>query len=237
MYIFLFVLELNILTSICPVDRNVITTCGNMSSAVTEVSITIKEKTTPHVDDGHDHSAHAQGRDVASGNRVASGNDMRDIDKGSEFTEDDTFEDDDLDEYDPDLTITEEDRKAWAYMLSKKQNELVTQKADFESWKEALACRRKLALSRMRKIGSFHKDRTSFYRTVRKYICELDQKRCINPDAHVNNSEQQCPDEKHPQNDNTPDIGHNPSATNENGLAAIKSVSWDTSIAEDTHTS
>lgn len=79
----------------------------------------------------------------------------------------------DLDEYDPDLFITEEEKKAFDYMLEQKRAEIVQRKETFQTWVDAITRRRMFALSRMRKINLSHGKRNKLYGKLEDFINEV----------------------------------------------------------------
>ncbi|XP_048731106.2 uncharacterized protein LOC125648189 isoform X2 [Ostrea edulis] len=84
-----------------------------------------------------------------------------------------SFEENDLDEYDPDLFITEEEKKAFEYMLEQKRAEIVQRKEDFEKWVDTITRRRMFALSRMRKINISNGKRNKLYGKLEKFITDV----------------------------------------------------------------
>ncbi|XP_062571154.1 uncharacterized protein LOC134233181 [Saccostrea cucullata] len=83
------------------------------------------------------------------------------------------LEENDLDEYDPDLFITDEEKKAFEYMLEQKRAAIVQRKENFEKWVDAITRRRMFALSRMRKINLFHGKRNKLYGKLEKFISDV----------------------------------------------------------------
>lgn len=74
------------------------------------------------------------------------------------------------DEYDPDLHISDEERKAFAFMLEKRKEELIKQKEKFQNWVDSITRRRMFALSRIRKINQSHTQRMEFYNKIDNYL-------------------------------------------------------------------
>eukprot|EP00105_Crassostrea_gigas_P021934 XP_011441263.1 PREDICTED: uncharacterized protein LOC105337994 isoform X3 [Crassostrea gigas] len=83
------------------------------------------------------------------------------------------IDENDLDEYDPDLFITEEEKKAFDYMLEQKRAEIVQRKETFQNWVDAITRRRMFALSRMRKINFSHGKRNKMYGKLEDFINEV----------------------------------------------------------------
>lgn len=79
----------------------------------------------------------------------------------------------DLDEYDPDLFITDEEKKAFDYMLEQKRAEIIQRKETFQTWVDAITRRRMFALSRMRKINLSHGKRNKLYGKLEDFIREV----------------------------------------------------------------
>ncbi|XP_060068262.1 putative uncharacterized protein DDB_G0291608 [Ylistrum balloti] len=82
--------------------------------------------------------------------------------------------DDDLDMYDPELLITEEEKKAFEYMIEQKKEKIEKDKAQFETWVDSITRRRMFALSRLRKLGKCHGERFQFYGKVQEYVKEVE---------------------------------------------------------------
>lgn len=80
------------------------------------------------------------------------------------------LDENDLDEYDPDLIITEEERKAFEYMLAQKREEMEKRDEMFENWVDRFTRRRMFALSRMRKLNKGRIERLQFYNHVDSYV-------------------------------------------------------------------
>lgn len=76
----------------------------------------------------------------------------------------------DEDEYDPDLHISDEERKAFAFMLEKRKEDLIKQKEKFQNWVDSITRRRMFALSRIRKINKSHAQRMEFYDKIDNYL-------------------------------------------------------------------
>ncbi|XP_061178317.1 uncharacterized protein LOC133186950 [Saccostrea echinata] len=140
---------------------------------------------------GHDAPA---GSDVQNGNDITTKSEQQDSvetndNNNTEPTENNTklsdkvpadvlqealaLEENDLDEYDPDLFITDEEKKAFDYMLEQKRAAIVQRKENFEKWVDAITRRRMFALSRMRKINLFHGKRNKLYSKFEKFISEV----------------------------------------------------------------
>ena len=81
----------------------------------------------------------------------------------------------DMDEYDPDLYITDEERKAFEYMLEQRRDEIIKQRENFKNWVYSITRRRMFALSRLRKINKCHKERMKFYDQIDDYVKTADQ--------------------------------------------------------------
>lgn len=81
----------------------------------------------------------------------------------------------DMDEYDPDLYITDEERKAFEYMLEQRRDEIIKQRENFKTWVHSITRRRMFALSRLRKINKCHKERMKFYDQIDDYVKTADQ--------------------------------------------------------------
>lgn len=81
----------------------------------------------------------------------------------------------DMDEYDPDLYITDEERKAFEYMLEQRRDEIIKQRENFKNWVHSITRRRMFALSRLRKINKCHKERMKFYDQIDDYVKTADQ--------------------------------------------------------------
>ncbi|XP_052066329.1 inner centromere protein A-like isoform X2 [Mytilus californianus] len=94
----------------------------------------------------------------------------------------------DMDEYDPDLYITDEERKAFEYMLDQRREEIAKQRETFKNWAESITRRRMFALSRLRKIKQCHKERMVFYEQMESYIKSADD--VINSNDSTEHSEQ-----------------------------------------------
>ncbi|XP_063400087.1 putative uncharacterized protein DDB_G0286901 [Mytilus trossulus] len=94
----------------------------------------------------------------------------------------------DIDEYDPDLYITDEERKAFEYMLDQRREEITKQRETFKNWAESITRRRMFALSRLRKIKQCHKERMVFYEQMESYIKSADD--VINSNDSTEHSKQ-----------------------------------------------
>ncbi|XP_071121325.1 putative uncharacterized protein DDB_G0289963 [Mytilus edulis] len=94
----------------------------------------------------------------------------------------------DMDEYDPDLYITDEEKKAFEYMLDQRREEIAKQRETFKTWAESITRRRMFALSRLRKIKQCHQERMVFYEQMESYIKSADD--VINSNDSTEHSEQ-----------------------------------------------
>ncbi|VDI73899.1 Hypothetical predicted protein [Mytilus galloprovincialis] len=94
----------------------------------------------------------------------------------------------DMDEYDPDLYITDEEKKAFEYMLDQRREEIAKQRETFKNWAESITRRRMFALSRLRKIKQCHQERMVFYEQMESYIKSADD--VINSNDSTEHSEQ-----------------------------------------------
>ncbi|KAK3102730.1 hypothetical protein FSP39_013505 [Pinctada imbricata] len=83
------------------------------------------------------------------------------------------MDENDLDEYDPDLYITDEEKQAFEYMLTQKRDEIVERKEKFEKWVDGITRRRMFALSRIRKINQKYGIRKSFFGEVETFIRDV----------------------------------------------------------------
>ncbi|XP_021349064.1 uncharacterized protein LOC110447598 [Mizuhopecten yessoensis] len=82
--------------------------------------------------------------------------------------------DDDLGMYDPELFITDEERKAFEYMIERRRGEIENDKVKFEKWVDSLTRRRMFALSRLRKLKKGHGERVKLYGKVQDYVKEVE---------------------------------------------------------------
>ncbi|XP_069132082.1 uncharacterized G-patch domain protein DDB_G0278987-like [Argopecten irradians] len=106
-------------------------------------------------------------------NKSVSGK-SNDVSKTNSIADLEPVNDDDLDMYDPDLLITEEEKKAFEYMIEQKRGELQKDKAKFDKWVDSITRRRMFALSRLRKLGKCHGERFKFYGKVQDYVKEVE---------------------------------------------------------------
>lgn len=119
-------------------------------------------------------SSNKAGSDAGGG--IKSGNDdtANDVDGVNDVVQEAlALEENDLDEYDPDLFITEEEKKAFDYMLEQKRAEIVERKETFQKWVDTITRRRMFALSRMRKINLSHGKRNKLYSKLEVFIKDV----------------------------------------------------------------